>query len=92
MSNTNNKLMMVVYTLFAVMVFALPVACKDDHGQCKVCDKTGDFNGDGVVSILDFSAFQEAFEDQDPVADLNCDGQVDEVDFAIFKRDLAANQ
>jgi len=44
-----------------------------------------DFNEDGTVNILDFIAFQNAFQLQDPMADVNNDGQFNVLDFITFQ-------
>jgi len=44
-----------------------------------------DFNGDGALNILDFVAFQAAFQAQDPAADLDGSGGFDIIDFIVFQ-------
>jgi len=44
-----------------------------------------DFNQDGSTSILDFIAFQQAFQNQDPAADINDDGVWNILDFIAFQ-------
>ena len=44
-----------------------------------------DFNGDGSLDILDFVAFQGAFQAADPQADCNDDGALDILDFVCFQ-------
>jgi endonuclease/exonuclease/phosphatase family metal-dependent hydrolase len=43
-----------------------------------------DFNGDGVVNSLDFTAFLNAFVAGDASADFNGDGSIDSQDFVAF--------
>lgn len=45
----------------------------------------GDFNADGKLSILDFLAFQDAFESGSANADVNGDGNLDILDFIAFQ-------
>jgi len=45
-----------------------------------------DFNGDGVLNILDFVSFQGAFQAGDERADVNGDGELDILDFVIFQQ------
>ena len=44
-----------------------------------------DFNGDGVLNILDFVAFQNAFTAGDPDADCNADGALNILDFVCYQ-------
>jgi hypothetical protein len=53
----------------------------DDHVCC-----LADFNGDGALNILDFVAFQSAFQAQDPDADVNNDGAFNILDFVAFQQ------
>ena len=50
----------------------------------------GDFNGDGVLNILDFVAFQGAFVAGDPAADCDGNGQFNILDFVCFQGAFAA--
>ncbi len=52
-------------------------------GAAAVCDV--DFDGDGMVSIFDFVAFQIAFTDGDPRADFDRDGALTLFDFILFQ-------
>lgn len=45
----------------------------------------GDFNGDGVLDILDFVAFQNAFTQGDLGADCNGDGALNILDFVCYQ-------
>lgn len=45
----------------------------------------GDFNGDGVLNVLDFVGFQVAFVAMDPSADCNGDGGLSILDFVCFQ-------
>jgi len=47
-------------------------------------DCVADFNGDGVLDILDFAAFTAAFNGEDPAADLDGDGELTTFDFVAF--------
>jgi len=49
-------------------------------GECPA-----DFNGDGDLNILDFVAFQTAFQNQDLAADCNGDGQLNILDFTCYQ-------
>jgi hypothetical protein len=49
-----------------------------------------DFNGDGNLNILDFVAFQIAFQAQDPNADVNDDGLFNILDFVAFQQIFVA--
>jgi len=51
--------------------------------ECEACP--ADFNGDGVLSILDFVAFQTAFQMGDDAADFNGDGVLSILDFVAFQ-------
>ena len=44
-----------------------------------------DFNEDGLVNILDFVSFQEAYSANDPNADVNGDGILNILDFVAFQ-------
>jgi len=44
-----------------------------------------DFNADGAANILDFIAFQAAFQAGDDAADANGDGSLDILDFTAFQ-------
>jgi hypothetical protein len=44
-----------------------------------------DFNGDGMLNILDFVALQGAFQAGDASADINGDGQLNILDFVAFQ-------
>lgn len=50
---------------------------------CSVCP--ADVNGDGVLDILDFVAFQGAFVDGEPSADCDGNGTLDVLDFVCFQ-------
>lgn len=52
---------------------AVPVTC------------AADLNGDGVLNVLDFVAFQLLFVDQAPGADCNGDGEFTTLDFVCFQ-------
>lgn len=45
----------------------------------------GDFNGDGELNVLDFVAFQLAWQDQDPAADCDGNGEFSVLDFICFQ-------
>jgi murein tripeptide amidase MpaA len=49
------------------------------------CPTGADFNGDGDLSILDFVAYQAAWQNGDPCADLNGDGDLNILDFVAFQ-------
>jgi len=57
----------------------------DEAGDC-----LGDFNGDGALNILDFTAFQQAFQAGDFAADCNNDGALNILDFPCFQAAFAA--
>jgi len=44
-----------------------------------------DFNGDGVLNILDFVAYQGAFTGNDPSADCDGNGVLNILDFVCFQ-------
>jgi outer membrane protein assembly factor BamB len=44
-----------------------------------------DINGDGALNVLDFVAFQLAWQDHDPSADCNDDGSFDITDFVCYQ-------
>lgn len=50
-----------------------------------VADCLGDFNDDGMLNILDFVAFQNAFSAQDPGTDCTDDEVLDILDFICFQ-------
>ena len=54
-------------------------------GQCPA-----DMNGDGVLDVLDFVAFQNVFAAQDALADCNGDGVFTVLDFVCFTEAFAA--
>jgi len=45
----------------------------------------GDFNGDGVLNVLDFVDFQLAWQAQDPAADCDANGEFSVLDFICFQ-------
>ncbi len=49
-----------------------------------------DFDGDGVLTIFDFLAFQNAFQDADPIADCDGSGALDIFDFLCFQNGFDA--
>ena len=49
-----------------------------------------DFNGDGALNILDFVAFQNAFQAGDAGADANGDGVLNILDFVAFQNQFQA--
>ncbi len=59
-----------------------------DYLVCATCDKSADFNGDGVVNIFDISLMNAAYGSTEGDAnfssafDLNCDGVVNLYDFS----------
>jgi hypothetical protein len=55
------------------------------NGAC-----VADINGDGELSILDFVAFQLAWEAQEPKADCSEDGAFDVLDFVCFQQAFVA--
>ena len=44
-----------------------------------------DLDGDGSLTIFDFLAFQNAFDDGDPIADCDGSGGLDIFDFLCFQ-------
>jgi len=54
--------------------------CLETLGGCPA-----DFNDDGEVNVLDFIAFQAAFEEQDASADCNGDDEFNVLDFICFQ-------
>jgi len=69
---------------------ALYVSHRPDPGQgsttvFRVLVCPPDFNSDGVLNILDFVAFQNAFGAGDGAADCNDDGSLDILDFVCFQ-------
>jgi len=55
-------------------------AMLNDLGCCPA-----DFDADGVLTVFDFLAFQNAFEDMNPEADLDGDGEFTLFDFLAFQ-------
>jgi len=49
-----------------------------------------DLNGDGVLNILDFVAFQNAFTSGDPVADCDANGALNILDFVCYQNLFSA--
>ena len=49
-----------------------------------------DFDGDGMLTIFDFLAFQNAFQDADPIADCDGSGLLDIFDFLCFQNGFDA--
>jgi len=49
-----------------------------------------DFNQDGAQNVLDFVAFQAAFDAQDPASDVNQDGVHNVLDFIAFQAEFDA--
>lgn len=56
-----------------------------DEILCKGSGCAADFNGDGSLNILDFVAFQSAFQAGEDDADFNGDGQMNILDFVAFQ-------
>ena len=54
-----------------------------DVSECAAC--APDINGDGVLNILDFVAFQVAFVAGDPIADCDANGVLNIIDFVCFQ-------
>jgi len=52
-------------------------------GEAPACP--ADVNGDGMLNILDFVAFQALFSQQDAGADCNGDGLFNVLDFTCFQ-------
>lgn len=48
----------------------------------------GDYDADGDVDLLDYSAWRGAFGSDNPAADGNRDGQVDAVDYVVWRSRL----
>lgn len=59
----------------------------DGNGVPDACDETcpGDFNGDGALTIEDFSAFRAAYLAGDLRCDYNGSGALDAGDFSAFR-------
>lgn len=62
-----------------------------DYLVCSDCgDGSGDFNGDGVISVIDFSLFVTSFSCADgdscydAVYDMNCDGLINVIDLSLM--------
>ena len=55
----------------------------DDFRVVEGCG--GDANGDGVLNILDFVAFQAAWVNQEPLGDCDQNGQFNILDFVCFQ-------
>lgn len=51
--------------------------------ECETC--AADINGDGVLDVLDFVAFQLAWQDQDPIADCDANGLYNVLDFVCYQ-------
>ena len=49
------------------------------------CDCPADVNGDGALDVLDFVAFQQMWQDDDPDADCDADGSYDVLDFVCYQ-------
>lgn len=48
-------------------------------------EPSADFDGDGKLSVADFSAFRTAYLSGDPNADFDCDRQLSVADFTAFR-------
>lgn len=65
------------------------ICSEEENDPCP--QKTSDFNGDGVVNILDISLFSYRFGSQmgdakfQPKFDLNCDGKINILDFSLIQ-------
>ena len=57
----------------------------DGDGIPDICTCPGDFNGDGSLDVLDFVAFQGAWQAGDPSADCDDSGTFDIIDFVCFQ-------
>lgn len=63
---------------------------------CNACDKTPDFNGDGAINIMDFTAFAGTYGTVESDAafnelyDMNCDGAITISDFTAFANSFGA--
>lgn len=53
-------------------------------------DCVADFNGDGAIDVLDFVAFQLAWQAMDPRADCDSSGVFDMLDFVCFQQLVSA--
>jgi hypothetical protein len=57
----------------------------DGDGVADLCACPADVNGDGVLNILDFVAFQLLWQQQDPGADCDRSGAFDVLDFVCYQ-------
>lgn len=63
-------------------VLTITYAVQPNAGRC---DCPADVNGDGALDVLDFVAFQVAWQAQDPAADCDASGDFDVLDFVCFQ-------
>jgi hypothetical protein len=79
-----------VWSLYEIDLYTLaltrvgPVKPSDIVGIAGMPPCAADFNADGTANILDFVAFQLAWQAGDDEADVNGDGVLDVLDFAAF--------
>ncbi|MCC6660451.1 MAG: S8 family serine peptidase [Phycisphaerales bacterium] len=59
------------------------------NGRPDECECRPDFNGDGVLDLADFGAFQTGFALANPCADFNNDGALNLADFGAFQTGFA---
>jgi hypothetical protein len=62
-----------------------PVEPRDIYAISGIPRCPADFNGDGVLNILDFVALQLAWQAGNGAADVNADGVLDVLDFVAFQ-------
>ena len=93
--------LVLVFATPAVLAGTINMACPPgDTVVVHTVTNNGDFNGDGIVNLSDYSIFRANYgqptEPNNPdnpanMTDLNGDGTTDTTDYALFKL-LMANQ
>jgi murein DD-endopeptidase MepM/ murein hydrolase activator NlpD len=72
---------------FGVLVTSVPTTCSDPVGVYSLVVRDaawlkGDFNGDGIVNSIDWSAMNQRWFTNDQFVDINADGIVNSIDFS----------
>ena len=71
----------VVFIGLAAPVATPLIGLPEEPGFC-----TADINEDGILNVLDFVAFQLAWQAQEPIADCDNNGEYDVLDFVCYQQ------
>jgi len=72
-------------TPYNFSIFDLDASNVVEHPDLAAYGHRADLDGDGLLTVFDFLAFQNAFDAGDPVADFTLDGRFDIFDFLAFQ-------